>query len=105
MEEGLIRCLCIQILAGVEVVNVWPTIILSGISLAAGPDEATIVVVYKRAGQAAPKRRQEQEPGSDAVLLIYSYVQVWNADVGSLLARMGHVSKKWHCLGHWVKRR
>lgn len=71
----------------------WPSVILSGISLATGPDKAAMTVVYKWPGKNTTKRREEEEPRSDTVLLVNSYVQVWYADIWSLPARVGHVSK------------
>lgn len=37
----------------------WPTVILSGISLATGPDKAAVTVVYKWSGKTATKWREE----------------------------------------------
>lgn len=57
------------------------------------------MVVYKRTRQNAPKWREEEIPRSDTVLLIDGYIQVWDANVRPLLARMGHASKHGIFLG------
>lgn len=69
----------------VEVVDVRPVIILGGIDVAAGPDQPSILVVYERPGQTAPKWGEEKITRGDTVLVVDSYIQVWYADVRSLL--------------------
>lgn len=66
----------------------WPTVILGGISIATGPDETTMMVVYKRPRKATPKWCQEEESRCNSTFVIDSHIQVWYTDVRSLRAKI-----------------
>lgn len=79
-------CSCVCIFARVEVVDMWPTVILSGISIATSPDETTMMVVYERTGKTTPKWCDKEKSRRDAIFVIHSDIQIWYADVRSLRA-------------------
>lgn len=64
----------------------WPTVILSGVGVAAGPDETAMMVVYERPRETTPKWCEKKIPRLDAIFVINSHIQVRYAEIRALRA-------------------